>query len=574
MEGSFFQRKVWLGFITAIGIITFLAVITFLHNRDSKTTSAWVAHTNSVLYHSEELLSLSVDMESGQRGFSLTGDETFLGPALHASGRIVGHAESLLKLTKDNPSQQERIILLERLVRQKLEFTLRAIDVRKNHGLDSARRLNASKEGKLLMEEIRAILEEIQEVEKTLLHERTELSESEADRFNRTFLVMLAATVLILVLLFYFIYVNLRARALAEAKVIEASGRIRDLYDNSPCGYHSVDQNGVFIEMNQTWLNWLNYNREEVIGKLRFENVLTDDSRDKYRSCFEKFKLEGVIKDQDFEAVRKDGSTFQILLNSSAVFGPDNTFLKSRSTILDFTEQKKAHDRIEQLNQELESFSYSVSHDLRAPLRSIDGYTQILIEDYSSNFDEEGRRVLSVIVSNARRMGQLIDDLLNFSRVGRKEVVKSMVNTDQLVRSVWGELSLMEIGRKIDVQISALHPCQADPNLLRQVWVNLISNALKYTRKKEEAVIRISSRLEDGNILYTVSDNGTGFDMLYAHKLFGVFQRLHRHKDFEGTGVGLAIVQRIINRHGGRIWAFAEVDKGATFYLSLPETIA
>jgi light-regulated signal transduction histidine kinase (bacteriophytochrome) len=226
---------------------------------------------------------------------------------------------------------------------------------------------------------------------------------------------------------------------------------------------------------------------------------------------------------------------------------------------------------LEAANKELEAFSYSVSHDLRAPLRAIDGFSLAVIEDFGAQLPEEGQRQLQVIRQGAQRMGLLIDDLLTFSRLSRAPLHKQEVNTDELVRGVLEDLGPQQEGRRIDLRIGDLPACTGGATLLKQVWVNLLSNALKYTRRREAAVVEIGcQRTPEGDVFF-VRDNGTGFDMRYAHKLFGVFQRLHRAEDYEGTGVGLALVQRIIHRHGGRVWAEAAVDQGATFYFTLEE---
>jgi signal transduction histidine kinase len=225
---------------------------------------------------------------------------------------------------------------------------------------------------------------------------------------------------------------------------------------------------------------------------------------------------------------------------------------------------------IEAANKELESFSYSISHDLRAPLRSIHGYTNILAEEYAGKLDDEAKRLMGIILNNTKKMSQLIDDLLEFSRLGRKGLSKTNVSMMNIVESVWHDLTVTE-DRKIEFILRPLPDACADSSTIRQVWVNLISNALKYTRKNERTMIEISSEKKDGDIIYFIKDNGTGFDMEYYDKLFGVFQRLHSQKEFEGTGVGLAIVQRIITKHGGSIWAEAEVGKGASFYFKLPD---
>ncbi len=220
-------------------------------------------------------------------------------------------------------------------------------------------------------------------------------------------------------------------------------------------------------------------------------------------------------------------------------------------------------------NKELETFAYSISHDLRAPLRSINGYSEILKKEYKDKLGDEGKRVIDTVIRNSTRMGQLIDDLLEFSRLGRHNLVTAPVNMQTIVEEVVNEISSQAEDRKIEIKINSLPPCTADPSMIRQVWINLVGNAVKYSRKKESASIEIGSSTDNGSISYFVKDNGTGFDMKYYHKLFNVFQRLHNLTEFEGTGVGLALVKRIVTRHGGKVWAEGKIDEGATFYFSL-----
>ena len=227
--------------------------------------------------------------------------------------------------------------------------------------------------------------------------------------------------------------------------------------------------------------------------------------------------------------------------------------------------------QLETANKELEAFSYSVSHDLRTPLRAVDGFSQAVLEDYGAQLPEDGRRYLQTIRAGAQQMGALIDDLLKFSRLGREAIKRQTIDTADLVRSALEGLGSLREGRMVEIQIADLPSSYGDPALLKQVWINLLANALKYTRKRERAVIEVGSRLQDSGAVFFIRDNGTGFDMRYVDKLFGVFQRLHRAEEYEGTGVGLAICQRIIHRHGGRIWAEAAVDRGATFFFTLDE---
>jgi len=229
---------------------------------------------------------------------------------------------------------------------------------------------------------------------------------------------------------------------------------------------------------------------------------------------------------------------------------------------------QRVHERtieLEAANKELEAFSYSISHDLRAPLRRIVGFVTILVEDYASELPEKAQQFLQRVSKNAVEMGELIDCLLAFSRLGRQPVHKQEVAPGQIVREAWQDLCTERGGRRVEIAIGELRHCQADPILLKQVFINFLSNALKYSRTRE--ITRIEVGMDGG--AYFVRDNGVGFDMSYGGKLFGVFQRLHRAEDYEGTGVGLALVQRIIQRHGGRVWAHAVENQGATFYFTL-----
>jgi len=270
-------------------------------------------------------------------------------------------------------------------------------------------------------------------------------------------------------------------------------------------------------------------------------------------------------------------------------YNVDGRPIRSVGTVQDITDRKRDEENILQLNaelekrvadrtakleaanQELEAFTYSVAHDLRAPLRTVDAFSDIILKDYAESLDSEGRRLLNLVRSNTRKMDRLIMDLLALSRVTRTELQISHINMTYLVNSVWLENITPEIREKFDFSVSTLPETFGDPGLIRQVWVNLISNAVKYTLPKATRKIEINSFADSNMIVYSIKDSGVGFDPKYAQKLFGVFQRLHKAEDFEGTGIGLAIVRRIINRHGGRTWAEGKIDAGATFYFSLPK---
>ena len=544
---------------------------------------------------------------------------------------------------------------------------------------------------------------------------------------------------------------ELERRVVERTAALDAANReYEDLYNNAPCGYHSVDRNGRFVRMNDTELRWLGYTREEVIGKMGPADLHTPESLTRFRERFERFKQTGAAQDVEYDFRRKDGTVLSVVLNATAVRDANGEFVMSRSTIFDNTERKRveqavrdserevrmlhaatleiskaegstealaillrkvceysgwvyaqswlpygerlelgrawhsavpalesfrkanerlgtappggalegvwrnkepawvwelqpalkavrrplmleaglrswigfpvladgeaiavieffdqelrsrddrvlrlisilanqlgpvirrkrAEERIDALNvslkrytaqleasnKDLESFSYSVSHDLRAPLRAIDGFARMLVEDYGDRLDAEGRRLLEVVRSSSRHMGQLIDDLLDFSRLGRQELSKQSIDMSALARDAARELGP-------EAQVGSLPAAHADRTLLRQVWLNLIGNAVKYTGKRADPRIEIGGREEAAENVYWVRDNGVGFDMRYAQKLFGVFQRLHGPDEFPGTGVGLAIVERAVTRHGGRVWAESRAGEGACFYFSLP----
>ena len=502
-----------------------------------------------------------------------------------------------------------------------------------------------------------------------------------------------------------FVRRELVLRRQAQQALQESLARIEDLYNQAPCGYHSLDPAGRFVEINDTTLRWLGYTREEVVGRMRFADLLTPESAARFEQRFQEFKRTGSVQNIEYEWRRKDGTTFPAILSATAIYDEQGAYVASRASVFDGTRSKRAEDerdrfftisrdllcvagfdgtfkrmnpawestfgfsagelmarpylefvhpddrertaaeaqrvaagnetrsfenrfchkdgsyrwlswsarpvaaealiyasarditerketeeriqrlnddlaararQLEAANHELESFSYSVSHDLRAPLRHIDGFASLLGKRSAAALDSEGQRYVGVISKAAKQMGALIDDLLAFSRINRTPLRLETVQHDRLVASVIADGMFNAPERNIGWEIAPLPDVRADASMLRQVWFNLIDNAVKYSSKQPAPRVTIGGH-EDaaaGEHVFFVADNGIGFDMTYADKLFGVFQRLHAPTEFEGTGIGLANVRRIVSRHGGRTWAESRPGEGATFYFSIPAHLA
>ena len=443
------------GFGAAVLLLFFMGGAV-LHNTQALVrNTSLVTHSQEVLARLAGVLSAVQDVETGGRGYLLTGNPDFLEPYLPAPAMAARHVQELRRLTADNSAQQLRLDRLEGLVESKIAGVRQAIEKRRRNDTTAAGIAVASGEGKRLMDAIRGVVGEMRQNENTLLEERQARLEA---RTQRTLLTLsLGLTVAVGLLL------------------------------------------SVFALL-----------RREIARSARIQVAL---------------------------------------------------------------QQRTA--QLEAANGELEAFSYSVSHDLRAPLRHVQGYVEMLARDARDQLSDKSRRYLQTITDAAREMGELIDDLLAFSRMGRAEMQETAVDLAELVAEVRQGLQPAINGRDIRWKVAALPRVRCDAPMVRQVLLNLLDNAVKYTRPRPAAEIEIGCAGEEaGRIVFYVRDNGAGFDMQYAGKLFGVFQRMHRADEFEGTGIGLASVRRIITRHGGRTWAESRVNAGATFFFTLAPAAA
>lgn len=359
------------------------------------------------------------------------------------------------------------------------------------------------------------------------------------------------------------------------------------LFESAPGLYLVLDPDLTIVAVSDAYLEATMTVREEILGR-GILDVFPDNPDDpaatgeaNLRASLERVLETGgpdtmAVQKYDIRRPETEGGGFEERYWSpvnSPVIGSGGGIVYIVHRVEDVTERKRVERELEEANRELETFSYSVSHDLRAPLRAIDGFSHLLVERHSSALTGEAAEFLDLVRDGARRMGQLIDDLLSFSRLSRQDLKREPCSIAGLAREafevLWSEREGRE-GREVEFNVADVPQCQADPALVRQVLTNLISNALKFTRDRDVVRVDVGARQGDtGDPIYFVADNGIGFDMRYGDRIFGVFERLHGQDEYEGTGVGLATVQRIVERHGGRVWAEADVGTGATFSFTL-----
>jgi len=374
-----------------------------------------------------------------------------------------------------------------------------------------------------------------------------------------------------------------------ERKVFERTAELntaltynRSLLEASVDSLVTIGADGKITDVNQATEKMTGRTRQQLIGT-DFSDYFTDPEQ--ARAGYQRVFADGFIRDYDLQLRSKDGQLTPVQYNATVYHDDSGDIVGVFAAARDVTAIKRAETEmmalnrelmsrtteLEAVNHELEAFSYSVSHDLKAPLRSVDGFARFLEEDYGDRLDDEGRRLLTVIRDSARDMGQLVNDLLAFSRLSRTELAMTRLEMGTLVREVWTKLEAHRAERQVTLHVDTLPIAFGDVATVREVLVNLLANAIKFTRLRAQAIIEVTGHAEAGEVVYKVKDNGAGFDVAYADKLFGVFQRLHGSEEFEGTGIGLALVQRIVLRHGGRVWAEGTVNEGATFYFTLPQ---
>ena len=380
-----------------------------------------------------------------------------------------------------------------------------------------------------------------------------------------------AGNVIGVVLVFHDVTEKRRARTALQ----ESEKRLRRLYESGLLGIVFWNMNGEITDANDKFLEMVGYDREDLgAGRIDWNRMTPPEYRHLDEHSAEELKATGVNK-QPFEKayIRKDGTRIPIIVAGAML---DEVHFNGIAVVLDITQRKRAEQdlaahatRLEEINEELESFSFSISHDLRAPLRAIKGFSRMILKKQGEGFDEETRHRFQTITDNAETMGRLLDDMLDFSHLTRQDVAKGSIDMQELIGEAWQKLLMSHPRREMTLKIGDMPAAWGDRPLIRQVYDNLLGNAVKFTQEREAPVIETGCYVQNFETVYYVRDNGVGFDMRFYDKLFGVYQHLHA-ADYEGRGIGLALVRRIIHRHGGQVWAEGKVGEGATFYFTLP----
>jgi PAS domain S-box-containing protein len=561
------------------------AAVTYNLTNRMVNASAWVSHTHEVLKEINATSADLADLESGQRGYIITGDELMLKKRRDDKANVRQDIAEIRRLTSDNPSQQERLDGLEPLVVQRIAFGDNTIDVRRQRDFVAAAQMIATGKGVGLSGNIQRQLDEMRTEEYRLLVKR-QMESTVAS--TAVFLLLPLGVFLSMAMLSVGLFLlNVDVRERKEAVAI--SEQLAAIVESSDDAIIGKDLQGVVTSWNAGAERTFGYAAHEMEGQPIMRLIPKERQREE-TEIIDRIRQGQSVRHFETVRLRKDGRPIEISVTVSPIKDDRGRIIGASKVARDITERRKAEDKIRELNadlerrveertaqletanKELEAFSYSVSHDLRAPLRGMDSFAQMLQEDCAERLDAEGKRMLNVVSSEAKRMGQLIDDLLAFSRLGRQQMENISIDMSVLARTAFESVAATACTsvRMVRFELKSIPPARGDLALLRQVFANLIGNAVKYSSKQAAPVVEVGGWSGDGETTYYVKDNGVGFDEKFSHKLFGVFQRLHSEEEFEGTGVGLAIVQRVIHRHGGKVRAESRLGSGAAFYFTLP----
>ncbi|HEY4015313.1 MAG TPA: ATP-binding protein [Polyangiaceae bacterium] len=568
--------------ITTIGLGLALAVMVVVallgyHTFEALLeTARGVEHTRQVIETLDQIVLNTTAAGRARRSYSLTRDESNLPRIDAAISEVRADVRKVGMLTVDNPHQRERIDRLEPLLTRRFDDLAAAVTAQRVSGPDLAREDAIARAGSDLMSRIGKVVDEMMVEERTLLVERQARADRSAAFAKSVELGGTGVAITIILIAFAGLRRENKRRMRSEQEKERANRFLDSIVEHIPDMIFVKEARELrFERLNRAGEALLGVTREELLGK-NDQDLFAKSQADFFQGKDREALSRGDVLDIEEEPVDTKRGRRWLHTKKVPILGDDGAPAYLLGISEDVTERKEsaaalraAIDAAERSNLELESFSYSVAHDLRAPLRSIDGFGLALIEDCSEELSDQGKQYLERIRVATQRMGQLIDGLLALARVSRAEIHFETVDLSALARASVEELRYGASEREVAVLIQANLVTRGDPRLLRIVLDNLLGNAFKFTSTRSAAHVELGTIQEDGELVYFVRDDGVGFDRQYADKLFGAFQRLHDAAQFPGTGIGLATVHRVVARHGGRIWAHGEPDRGATFYFTL-----
>jgi PAS domain S-box-containing protein len=576
---SLLNQKVQLAFGSAILILLVVGAVSYRGMAVSRESDQWVRHSHEVIENLQDLLLAMEGIESSDRGFVLTGKESYLEPCRASILRVEQYEATVRKLTLDNPQQQRELPALERLAAEKIQFAEMVISLRRTKGLEAAASAIESGLGQQTMDKFQGVVRGLQDEEQRLLVLRNGDAKRRLGQTKTAVIFGSVLGLLIAVAGGWSVQRESTRRGLAETHLAQMEGRYRGLLEAAPDAMVVVNPAGEIVLLNVQAEKQFGYSRDELVGQ-KVKNIIPEGFAERLIADGTRSAAEALAQQIgtgiELIARRKDGSEFPIEIMLSPLESAEGILVTA--AIRDISERKKSEEHLlktvgelKRSNEELQQFAYVSSHDLQEPLRMVASYTQLLAKRYKGRLDSDADEFITFAVDGCNRMQGLIQDLLAYSRAGTTGKSLCEVSGEDALQGALTNLRITIEQSGAFVSHDSLPAIRTDETQLTQVFQNLVGNAIKY-RSTEVPRVHVSAKKNGGNEwIFSVRDNGLGIAPQYFERIFILFQRLHGRNEFEGTGIGLAICKKVLERLGGRIWVESQPEKGSTFYFALPE---